>query len=239
MCGRYFLSSSVDAMAELFGFQDRPNFPPNYNIAPTQPVPVVRGGAAGRPNTLHVMQWSFIANWLKTPPEKPLINARSETIVEKPSFRTAIIRRRCLLPADGYYEWRRAGGQRIPFAISPTVGGLVGLAAIWERWQGADGSDIDTVAIITTQANQALRDIHHRMPVVIQPENYDTWLSPPRCDDTRVDMNAVRLMQPAAEDFFRAHQVSPAVGAVRNNGPELLEEVVPAPEEPDAQFSLF
>lgn len=239
MCGRYFLNSSVDAMAELFEFHERPNFAPNYNIAPTQPVPVVRGGAAGKPNTLHVMQWSFIASWLKAPPEKPLINARSETIVEKPSFRAAIIRRRCLLPADGYYEWQRVEGKRSPFAILPKEGGPIGLAGIWERWQGADGSDIDTVAIITTAANEKLKDIHHRMPVVIQPEDFGTWLSPPRCDDTKVDMKAVRLMQAAPDDFFEMRQVSPAVGAVRNNGPELLEEVGPEPEKEDDQFSLF
>lgn len=239
MCGRYFLNSSVDAMAGLFEFNQRPNFAPNFNIAPTQPVPVVRGSAPGQPNTLHVMQWSFIAGWLKAPPDKPLINARSETIVEKPSFRTAIIRRRCLLPADGYYEWHRAGDKRTPYAILPTQGGPIGLAAIWERWQGADGSDIDTVAIITTQANDKLKHIHHRMPVVIQPKDFEAWLSPRRCDDTKVDIRAVRLMQAAPDDFFEARPISSAVGAVRNNGPELLDEVAPTPEKEDDQFSLF
>lgn len=241
MCGRFLLTSPVDAINQIFGTDARTNFMPNYNIAPMQPIPVVRSGAGGAPE-LVVMQWGFIASWMKNPPDRPLINARGETVDEKPSFKAAIRRRRCLVPADGFYEWHRDGASRQPYAVVPAQGGPIAFAAIWERWLGADGSDVDTVAMLTVPANGAMQPIHHRMPVVVPPKDLSTWLSPNGADNTRLETAARALIHAPEDDFFTIYPVSSKVGAVRNNEPELLEEInledAPLPARPD-QMNLF
>lgn len=241
MCGRFLLTSPVDAMNQMFGTYARANFMPNYNIAPMQPIPVVRMGKGGGPE-LVVMQWGFIASWMKNPPDRPLINARGETVDEKPSFKAAIRRRRCLVPADGFYEWHRDGAKRQPYAVLPVEGGPIAFAAIWERWHGADGSDVDTVAMLTVPANGAMQPIHHRMPVVVQPEDFSTWLSPYGADNSRLETAARALIHAPGDAFFNIYPVSAKVGAVPNNGPELLDEIVledDTPIPPPDQMSLF
>ncbi len=174
MCGRYVIVSPPEALRRLFGYGEQPNMPPRYNIAPTQPVPVVTGGADAR--HLRLMRWGFLPAWLKDPRGFPLlINARAETVAEKAAFRNAIRRRRCLLPADGYYEWQVQGARKQPFYIHPRGGQPMAFAGVAETWCGPNGEEVDTVAIGTTQAPPDLANLHHRVPVVIEPDDFAPW----------------------------------------------------------------
>ena len=175
MCGRFTLHTSPDYLRRLLGFVERPNFPPRYNIAPMQPIPIVRVANGARHFAL--ARWGLVPSWVKDPRKFALlINARAEGIAEKPSFRAAIRRRRCLVPADGFYEWRREGKSKRPYFIRARDGETMALAAIWETWIDADGGEIDTAAIITCAANAVLAPIHERMPAVIPPADFATWL---------------------------------------------------------------
>jgi putative SOS response-associated peptidase YedK len=173
MCGRYAVTLPPEAMREAFAYREQPNFPPRYNIAPTQPVPVVRLDEGRRQFIL--MRWGFIPGWVKDPKTFPLvINVRSESAREKPSFRAALTRRRCLMPADGFYEWHRLGEGRQqenrPYLFRKPDRSLFAFAALWETWHSQDGSEIDTVAIVTGPANGQMAAIHHRSPVIVPPE---------------------------------------------------------------------
>lgn len=168
MCGRFTLTSAPAVLLHAFGYPEQPNFPPRYNIAPTQPVAVVTGETNGR--HFQLMRWGFIPAWVKDPKTFSLvINARSETVLEKPAFRNAIRRRRCLVPADGYYEWQVRGRHKQPFFIHPRDGAPMGLAAVAETWAGPNGEELDTVAIMTTAAREEMEHLHARVPVVIAP----------------------------------------------------------------------
>jgi putative SOS response-associated peptidase YedK len=175
-----------------------------------------------------------------------VINARSDNVLDKPAFRNAMRRRRCLIPADGFYEWKVEGERRRPFAVRPRAGGPIPFAGLWETWTGPNGEELETAAIVTTQANRALRPLHDRMPVVLAPEAYDMWLDC-RAVDAQI---AAALLAPAPDNFFDAYEISPAVNRVTNDSPELLvptSELPPAqePEKPakpkrdDRQGSLF
>jgi putative SOS response-associated peptidase YedK len=222
MCGRYSLVADPNELQLLF---DLPEFDvrlavPRYNIAPTQPIVVVRTTDRGR--ELVPMRWGFIPGWAKDPDRLPLmINARAESIAEKSAFRGAIRRRRCLVPASGFYEWQtKAKGPKQPFWIRPTKPCLLAFAGIWETWAGADGSEIDTAAIITTTCNEELRPLHERMPVVVAPENFQLWLSGEAMTEA-----ALSLLRPASEDAFTSCPVSTRVNAVANDDPSLWEIV--------------
>lgn len=217
MCGRFAITQPPQAMRELFGYPEQPNFPPRYNIAPTQPVPVVRLHEGARQFML--MRWGFIPGWVKDPKDFPLvINIRCESAAEKPSFRAALTRRRCLMPAGGFYEWRRSGKENQPYLFRPAERGLFAFAALWETWHAQDGSEIDTVAMITGPANGLMSAIHHRCPVILDPSQYDAWLDPAA---TAKDVAA--LLKPPPENFLELLAVSPAVNKVANDGPELQE----------------
>lgn len=238
MCGRYVITSPPEAVKALFGHVDRPNFPARHNIAPTQPVPIIRSGAGGREFVL--VRWGLVPSWMKEfPTQRPLINARSETLFEKPSFKRAVLRRRCLFPANGYYEWQRAGkGAAKPYFIHQKNNDLFAMAGIWEHWQGADGSEIETAALITTQANETLASIHHRMPVILDLAAQKLWLDEPDVSAKEIQAE----LKSAPDDLFAAHPVSSRVNAVSNEGFDLVEpiEEEEAPEEkPDDQLSLF
>ena len=175
MCGRYAITSAPEAIRALFRYPDRPNFPPRYNVAPTQPVPVVRLMEGERRFAL--MRWGLIPSWVKDPKNFALlINARGESVNDKPAFRYAMKRRRCLFPADGFYEWKLEGGRRRAFYARRSGGGLLAFAGLWETWTGPNGEEMDTAAIVTTQANNEMAAVHHRAPVILQPEDYDRWL---------------------------------------------------------------
>lgn len=232
MCGRYLIISSPEAIRALFGYPEQPNFPPRYNVAPTQPIPIVRLWEGNRQFAL--VRWGLIPAWVKDPLRFTLlINARSDSVLGKPAFRNAMRRRRCLIPADGFYEWQAVGGRRRPFAVRPRDGRPFAFAGLWEAWMGPNGEEMETAAIITTGANSALRAIHPRMPVVIAPEVYEMWLDPNVDADT-----AAGLLLPAPEDFFEAYEISNAVNRVANDGPQVLEpHTAPVGEERDASRS--
>src|SRR5215471_16638730 len=165
MCGRYAITSAPEAIRRLFGYDERPNFPPRYNIAPTQPVPIVRVTDGKRHFAL--VRWGLIPAWVKDPRAFALlINARGESLNGKPAFRLAMRRRRCLFPADGFYEWRQEGKHRRPFFVRPKSLCPLAFAGLWETWMGPNGEEMETAAIITTFANQTLASIHGRMPVI-------------------------------------------------------------------------
>lgn len=238
MCGRYSLTTPVSALQDLFNFSaPLPNLEPHYNIAPTQGVVVVRRDSDGA-RILDAVRWGFVPSWSKDGPGgKPLINARSESVHEKPSFQTAFKRRRCLVPADGFFEWQTAEpGKGTPYYISRTEGGVFAMAGIWEAWLSPNGSELFSMAVVTTAANAVLAPFHHRMPVIITPEHFETWLN---CDDETDVKGAQALMHPAPDDYFQAWPVSKAVNKIANDGPELIERVEPEAEETLAQGSLF
>src|SRR6185503_5363029 len=166
MCGSYMVISSPEAIRRLFGYPEQPNFPPRYNVAPTQPIPIVRLQDGKRQFAL--VRWGLIPPWVKDPKAFSLIlQARSDSVVDKPSFRNAMKRRRCLIPADGFYEWNEDATPRRPYVVRPKHGGPVAFAGLWESWMGPNGEELETAVVITTEANKMLHPIHHRMPVVI------------------------------------------------------------------------
>jgi putative SOS response-associated peptidase YedK len=223
MCGRFILVSNPEAVAALFGYAERPNFPPRFNVAPGQPVGVVRAenGAA----RFALLRWGLLPAWAKDARAfRPLVNLRSEGVAERGGFRAAFERRRCLVPADGWYEWQATGGKKKrPFLVRPADGGLLALAGIWEHHLAPDGSEIETLAVLTTDASAALGGIHHRMPAVIRPEDFALWLDP--ASDVAL---AAALLRPAPDAAFVAHEVSPRVGAVANDDEGLIAPLGPA-----------
>jgi putative SOS response-associated peptidase YedK len=217
MCGRYVITSAPEAIQALFGYKDRPNFPPRYNVAPTQPVPIVRMMAGERRFAL--VRWGLIPSWVKDP-RKPglLINARGESVNDKPAFRAAMRRRRCLFPADGFYEWKVEGKARRPFLVRLRTGGPMAFAGLWETWTGPEGEELESAAILTTAANRTLSALHERMPAVVAADAFDFWL-----DSARVDAaTAAALIAPAPDALFEFHEVSPAVNRVANDSPDLI-----------------
>ena len=181
MCGRYILISSPEAIRALFAYLEQPNFPPRYNVAPAQPVPIVRI-VEGQCH-FALVRWGLLPSWVKDPKAFALlINARGETAGEKPAFRAALRRRRCLFPADGFYEWKKDGEHKRPHLIRPKSGGPIAFAGLWETWTGPNGEEMETAAIVTTAANRTLAPIHDRMPVIVPPDGFDLWLDCARVD---------------------------------------------------------
>lgn len=228
MCGRFALEASPEEIAAHFDLADLADFPPRYNIAPTQPVLLVMAGPPRAPGSnlpdriSLLVRWGFIPGWAKDPKALPLLhNARAETVIEKPAFRAAMRHRRALIPASGYYEWRRDGKHSQPYWIRPITGGVIAFAALMETYADANGSEIDTVAILTTGAGIDTRFIHDRSPVVIAPEHHARWLD---CR-TREPRDVADLLRPAPEGFFEAIPISDKVNAVRNTGPGIRERV--------------
>lgn len=229
MCGRYILISSPEAIRALFAYLEQPNFPPRYNVAPAQPVPIVRIVEGKRHFAL--VRWGLLPSWVKDPKTFALlINARGETAGEKPAFRAALRRRRCLFPADGFYEWKKDGERKRPHLIRPKSGGPIAFAGLWETWTGPNGEEMETAAIVTTAANRTLAPIHDRMPVIVPPDGFDLWL-----DCAKVDAEtASALIAPAPDSLLEAVEVSAAVNRVANDSAALLEPSM-APSEPEVE----
>ncbi len=182
MCGRYSITTAPEALRALFRFEEQPNLAPRFNVAPTQSVPVVRRDAEGH-RRLSQLRWGLVPHWAKDLSiGAKMINARAETLAEKPAFRQAFARRRCLIPADGFYEWRAEKGDKgpkQPYRIEFAERRPFAFAGLWERWgEREEGTRIDSVTIITTDANETLRPLHHRMPVILEPESFEGWLDP-------------------------------------------------------------
>ncbi len=221
MCGRYVITSPPAAIRALFGYPEQPNFPPRYNVAPTQPIPIVRLDEGRRRFAL--MRWGLIPAWVKDPKAfSLLINARAESVLDKPAFRNAMRRRRCLIPADGFYEWREAGGRKLAYFVRRRDGAPFAFAGLCETWTGPNGEELDTAAIVTTNANRTLSVIHDRMPVILPAEAFDLWL-----DCGKVDApTASALLVPARDNLLEAYQVSPAVNRVANDTAALIAPYV-------------
>lgn len=222
MCGRYSITTPTEALRRLFDFSGHPNLGPNYNVAPTSIVPLVRMEEGRR--VLAVARWGFIPSWAKEVRSKPLINARAETVQEKPSFRGAFKYRRCLVPADGYFEWqKRPGGAKQPWYIYQPNHEPFGMAGIWETYLDPDGTEIDTLAILTSATNKTLAPLHDRMPVVIEPRHFDRWL----VTDPKEAASLADLLKPAPEGTFTAHPVAPRVGRVGEDDPDIIKAIGP------------
>lgn len=222
MCGRYTLTASPEAVRALFGYDEQPNFPARYNIAPTQPIGIVRLVDGRRHFAL--VRWGLLPSWVKDPKAFTLIiNARGEGVIDKPAFRAAMKRRRCLIPADGFYEWKPGAPRKQPFFIHAKSGAPLAFAGLWETWTGPNGEELDTAAIVTTGANRALSPLHDRMPVIIPPEAYDAWLGKGEIECNADVALASSLLRPAPDDLLEAYPVSTDVNRVANDNPKLLD----------------
>ena len=219
MCSRYSLTSPPEAVRSYFRYGNEAVFPPRYNIAPSQPVAIVRNGPAGD-RELALVRWGLIPSWVKDPRTlKMLINARGETAADKPSFRGGMRHRRCLVPTDGFYEWTGKAGAKRPHLIRPRGGGPMALAGIWEHWLGADGSEIETMAILTVAANADVSVLHDRMPAIVAPVNFDAWLD---CSSGSA-LAAAEILIPAPAGSLELVEVSRKLNNSRNEGPEVQE----------------
>lgn len=227
MCGRFLFTSPPQAVGAEFDVVVRENFPPRWNVAPTQPIAIVRMSDA-HAREFALARWGFIPSWAKKDyfekvGTRPLINARGETVAEKPTFRSAFKRRRCLIPADGFYEWRTENGARQPYLIRPDEGGLFAFAGLWETAVDPDGGEIDTAAIITTEAGPDITPLHNREPVIIAKKDFDLWLD----EDERRAGEARLLIKAPPKGFWTYHRVSKAVNNARNEGEALAKEIGP------------
>lgn len=221
MCGRFTLTADQDSFEDRFSLTRFDlGWVPSFNIAPTQEVlTVTNDGSENRPE---LMRWGLVPSWAKDPKiGNRMINARSETVAEKPSFRTAFKRRRCLIPADGFYEWKREGKAKKPMLITANPGGLFAFAGLWETWKQPDDSWLLTCAIITTSANEFMKSIHDRMPVILPRESEASWLDPEEQDTAMLS----ELLLPYDSDRMEAYEVSTLVNSPRNNFPEVIEPV--------------
>ena len=230
MCGRFVITSPPAALRQIFSYAEQPNFPPRFNISPTQPIPVVwiENGA----RHFRLMRWGLLPAWVKDPRTFTLlINARSETVLEKPAFKNAIKRRRCLIPADGYYEWQASGPRKRPYFIHRRDGQPMGFAGLAETWAGPNGEELDTVAIVTTAASADLAALHHRVPVTIAPDDFERWLD---CRGYGAE-DVVTLLTAPAEGEFVWHEVSTRVNRAANDDAQLVLPITAeqmAAEEP-------
>ncbi|WP_436642985.1 SOS response-associated peptidase [Microbaculum sp. FT89] len=228
MCGRYSLSLPPQEIRAFFGFPEQPNYPPRYNIAPTQPIAVVRLVHGQR--SFALMRWGLLPSWLKDPKGFPtLINARGDTVATKPAFRGAMRHHRCLIPADGFYEWQKTDlGRKVPHLIRRPDRGPFAFAGLWETWLGADGSELDTATIVTTDANKTLMPLHDRMPVVVQPRDFDRWLDA----EANAPKDVADILEPAPEDYFEAFPISTRVNSVANDDPAIQTPLAEATTPP-------
>jgi putative SOS response-associated peptidase YedK len=232
VCGRFTLTSSPEAVARRFGLAAPVPLAPRYNAAPGQEVATVLVPAPGARPALELRRWGLIPPWSPDPRGGTrLINARSESAAERPAFREAFRRRRCLVPADGFYEWDARARPRQPYHVTLAEGGPFGIAGLWERWVGIGGEVIESVALLTTAANERLLPLHDRMPAILGPADFAAWLDPRRSDPEPLRA----LLVPAPAAAIRLRPVDRLVNDVRNDDPRCLAAGEPAP----VQGSLF
>ena len=215
MCGRYALHSKPEVVALAFGLDAVPPYAARYNIAPTTPVLAVREPGGVREGAL--LRWGLVPRWAKDPSMGARMNnARAETVAEKPSFREAFRRRRCLIPADGFFEWKPEGGVKQPYYITPSAGGLFAFAGLWEEWQGPEGP-LQTCCVVTTDANGPMAEVHERMPVMIEKADWARWL------ECKPGNTVSDLLHAPPDDAIAIRRVSRAVNNARNDLPQLIE----------------
>ena len=227
MCGRFALARCPDEVTQLFDLAECSDFGPRYNIAPATDIPVIRRSPTQQ-NVLHLLRWGLIPHWSKDPTSgSRLINARSESLTEKPSFRSAFARRRCLIPADGFYEWDRQGTTKQPYYFTERNGELLAFGGLWESWQAPDGTLLRTTCIITTRSTGEVALIHDRMPLIIPMDKVTAWL-------TGTPEEVQKLLRPASYGTLRSWPVSCNVNRVTAEGLQLLKSIqsfVPPPQE--------
>src|SRR5437867_4454934 len=222
MCGRYTLKTQVERLSEKFQFPEIIPLKPRYNIAPSQSVAVVRLLPDDTDRTLAMLRWGLLPAWVKDPAKvQQPINAKAETVAEKPMFREAFKRRRCLVPADGFYEWRQEGGRKQPVYICMRDGEPFAIAGLWEHWEGKDGEVIGSCTILTTEPNELLAPIHNRMPVILDPKEYEQWLDPASQQGDRLKP----LLLPYPHDQMTAYPVSLRVNNPRNDDRTCIEPI--------------
>lgn len=218
MCGRFSIIDDIDQICQRFNCPTVAfDYWPRYNVAPTQEVPVVMQGQGFR--ELKLMRWGLIPNWTREGKRgKPLINARVESIKDKPSFKTSFRYRRCIIPCNGYFEWQKGAGGKLPYRIMPKGVELFGLAGLWDRWTDPAGQQVLSFAIITTEAAEAVRAIHHRMPYILPREQEELWLK------GSGDQDLLSILQ-AVQDL-KAYRVSTLVNSPQNDSPAIIERVI-------------
>jgi len=237
MCGRYQLTANERRLSEYFSIPAEDiEWAARWNIAPTDEVATVRQHPAEPRRVFGLMRWGLIPYWAKDRSMgAKAINAVSETAAEKPAFREPLRKRRCLIPANGFYEWKQLGPkQKQAYHIGLNDDGLFAFAGLWDRWKDETGKPLESCTILTTEANSLLQDIHSRMPVILRPEDYDLWLDPGVTSPAQV----AELLRPFDARRMRLYPVSPMVNKVENDNPECAEEVAAGADSP-AQGKLF
>ena len=219
MCGRYLITSPLEALQQMFKFEERLNVPPNYNVAPTHEMPIVRIDESGWNRELLKARWGLIPIWAK---DKEIgystFNARADTVASKPAFRDAYKKRRCLVPANGFFEWKKVGKDKQPHLIRLHDGELLAFAGLWSWWRNpSSGEEVTSYTIITTEPNELCKKIHDRMPVILSPKHYAQWLDP--------EADGAELLKPYPSHEMEAYPVNKRVGLVKHNDPGLLERV--------------
>ena len=242
MPGRFFITSPPETLRAFFGYAEEPDFPKRYNIAPTQPIAIVTGALHSQGMRRHfvLMRWGFLPAFVKDPRTfSLLINARAETLTEKASFRAAVKRRRCLIIADGFYEWLRGSTRAAAtrsFQIHRTNREPMGFAGLYETWSDPNGGEIDTACIVTTPPNKVIATIHDRMPAIVDPRDFRFWL-----DNDGVEASAATaLLRPAPDDWLELVEIGKEVNRVGNDNAEIQKPIAPPLKPPGkAQGELF
>ena len=227
MCGHARLSSDVSEIRLAFRIppeRPMPNIAPSWNVAPTDPLPVVRYDVKDHQRSLEVMRWGLVPFWAKDIKVGfSNINAKAEGIETRPAFRQAFERRRCLVPVDNFYEWKKTGTGKQPYAIALANRGIMALAGLWENWKSPAGEWVRSFAIVTTEPNELCAELHNRMPVILAPETWPTWLGEEPADRARLKS----LLAPYPSEGMICWPVSTRVGNVKNNDPSLIEPIIP------------
>ncbi len=221
MCGRYALKTSVPEIARILGATANAEFAPSYNVAPSRKVPVCRVSAGGA-RELALLRWGLVPHWAKTVDDRyRMINARAETVADKPAFRAPFRRRRCLVPADGYFEWKAGPQRKQPYFIHRDDESPIFLAGLWDRWEKGEDGPLDSFAIVTTPASEHVANVHDRMPVIVDVDNHETWLNP----DTEDVRSLLPLLKPQPGKELLLTPVSTYVNNPRNDDSRCLDPI--------------
>ncbi|MEK4293655.1 SOS response-associated peptidase [Paenibacillus sp. FSL R5-0914] len=221
MCGRYTITVTMEELMVRYFANDSTiiHYAPKYNAAPMQQIPAVIN--TGSSNKLGELRWGLVPSWAKDNKiGNKMINARAESLLEKPSFKRLVSSRRCIIPSDGFYEWKVQGSSKQPMRIVMRDGGIFSMAGLYDIWMDPEGNKLSTCTIITTTPNELMAEIHNRMPVILKPEDETEWLDRGNQDTTSL----IKLLKPYDQQLMRAYPVSMAVGNVRNDAKELIEE---------------
>jgi putative SOS response-associated peptidase YedK len=219
MCGRFTLSTPAQTLQQIFDLSETPDLPPRYNIAPSEAIAAIRLPEPQAGHRLDLLRWGLVPPWAKEPDVGArMINARSETAATNPAFRTAFRRRRCLVPADGFYEWQRLERRKQPFYIRMRDGLPFAFAGLWEHWEGPQGDALETCTILTTEPSELVRPVHDRMPVILDPQDWDLWLDPTMHEPERLQS----LLRPYPAEKMIAFPVGQTVNNPANDHEECI-----------------